>query len=193
MAPDDQPAAPVAHEPWVTRAELVFAARVVGALLLVGILVGLLWRLWATTPTRGLAYYNNTIVPDETEGFISSDGRFVLLTGLVGLAAGALVWLRRSRRGPIAVGALTVGTVAASALSDLTGNLVGGGSTAGKLGTQLPRLPLEVHATGLLFTEGTLALLVYLLCALFAARDDLGVADPGNPDDYPVLSPAPSG
>jgi Protein of unknown function (DUF2567) len=200
MTPDDPSSDPIAvepaiapREPWVTRADLIFAAQVVIALLVVGVLIGLLWRVWATTPTRGLAYYNNTIVPDETEGFISSDGRFVVMTGLVGLIAGGLVWLRRSRRGPVAAGALAVGTVAGAALTDLVGGLVGGGSTAGKLGTQLPRLPLEVHATGLLFVQGTLALLVYVLCTLFAARDDLGVEDePDIPSGYPVFSPMPS-
>jgi hypothetical protein len=169
------------REPWATRGELIFAAQVIGALLLTGVLVGLLWRVWASTATRGLVYYHGAIVPDETEGFISSDGRFALLTTLVGLAAGVLVWLRRSRRGPVAVAALAFGAVAGAALTDLVGHLVGGGSTSGKVGTQLHRLPLEVHAIGLIFVEGAFALLVYVLCTQFAARDDLGV----NPVDQP--------
>jgi hypothetical protein len=181
------PPVPGPREPWVTRAELIFALQVVAALLIFGALAGLLWRAWATTPTRGLAYYNHTIVPDETEGFVSSDGRFVVITALLGLLAGAVVWMRRPSRGPVAIAALAVGTVAGAALSDLIGNLIGGGSTAGKLGTQLPRLPLQVHAIGLLFVEGALALLVYVLCVLFAARDDLGVVP-----EEPVASPTPS-
>jgi hypothetical protein len=177
---------PAQHAPWVTRTELAFAAEVVGTLLAVGLVAGLLWRAWARTPTRGLAYYNHTILPDETEGFISSDGRFVVLTSVIGLIAGLVVWSRRRHRGPIAITALAIGTVAGAALTNLVGHLVGGGSTAGKLGTQLPRLPLQVHATGLLFVEGALALLVYVLCTLFATSDDLGVDDEPAPELEPV-------
>ncbi len=90
--------------------------------------------------------------------------------------------MRRPRRGPVTVAALVVGTVAGAELTNLMGHLVGGGSTAGKLGTQLARLPLEVHAIGLLFVEGALALLVYLLCTLFATPDDLGVTPPAARD-----------
>ncbi len=187
--PEESSAAAPPREPWVTRAELIFAAQVIGALLLTGVLVGLLWRLWADTATRGLVYYHGAIVPDETEGFISSDGRYALLTSVVGLAAGVLVWLRRSRRGPVAVAALAFGAIAGAALTDLVGHLVGGGSTAGKLGTQLVRLPLQVHAVGLIFAEGAFALLVYLLCTQFAARDDLGVG-PVEPPAEPPAGPA---
>jgi hypothetical protein len=188
-APDaPTPAAP--RSPWATRAELVFGGQVVGALIIAGLLLGLIWRWWASTPTRGLAYYNNTIVPDETEGFISSDGRFLVLTGIVGLLAGALVWFRRRRRGPVAVAALAIGGVAGAALTDLVGHLVGGGTTSGKLGTQFARLPLEVHAIGLLFVEAALALWVYVLATLFAGPDDLGVGEAPAPAVLePVSSP----
>ena len=150
--------------------------------------------VWARTPTRGLAYYHNTILPDETEGFISTDGRFVVLTAIIGLIAGFVVWSRRHRRGPVAVTALAIGTVAGAGLTNLMGHLVGGGSTAGKLGTQLPRLPLEVHATGLLLIEGMLALLVYLLCTMFTTPDDLGFGDPVAPerDDLADATAAPA-
>jgi hypothetical protein len=177
-APRDSPGVP-----WVTRAELLFAARMIAILLIVGAVVGLLWRLWASSPTRGLVYYHSAIVPDESEGFISSDGKFAVMTAVVGLIAGALAWRNVRYRGPVGAGALAVGGVAGAALSSLVGHLVGGGGTAGKLGTQLPRLPLEVHSTGLLFVEGALALFVYLLFTLFAATDDLGavVDAPLNP------------
>jgi len=59
-------------------------------------------------------------------------------------------------------------------VTDLVGHTVGGGKDTGTLDTVVPRLPLEVHAPGVLFLEGAGALLVYLLCTLFAASDDLG-------------------
>ena len=175
---------PEPRQPWLTRAELGYAARLVAALVVVGVIAGMIWRLWATTPTRGLVYYNSAIVPDETEGFISSDGRFAVITAVIGLAAGLLAWRAARYRGPVTAAALALGGLAGAALTNLAGNLIGGGSTAGKLGTQLPRLPLKVHAWDLLFVEAALALLVYLLGTLFASADDLG--NPAVPD--PALS-----
>ncbi|HSY15029.1 MAG TPA: hypothetical protein VK816_03510, partial [Jatrophihabitantaceae bacterium] len=55
-------------------------------------------------------------------------------------------------------------------------------SDTGPVNTLLPRLPLQVHAHGLLVVEAALALIVYLICALFAARDDLAsVRGGGHP------------
>jgi hypothetical protein len=172
--------------PWVTRRELTDGGLTVLVLIVLGVLLGFGWHVWSDTATRGLVYYKKAIVPDETEGFVSSDGRFVVLTALAGLLAGVVTWVRPGTRGPVGVASLAAGTLLGSLATGLIGRLVGGGSTAGAIGTQLSRLPLEVHARGLFFVEGFLALLVYLLCALFVSRDDFGVEPPAPPAQFSV-------
>jgi hypothetical protein len=147
---------------------------IVGLLAGVGIVLGIVWHLWSRTPTAGLVYTSHSIVPDETEGFISSDGRFAVLTGAIGLLAGVLAWTRRAYRGPAIATALTVGGVLGAILTDVIGRLLGGGKDTGTLNTVLARLPLQVHAIGLVGLEAALALLAYLLPALFVTADDLG-------------------
>ncbi len=79
------------RDPWVTAAELRLAAITVGGLAVLGALAGLGWAAWARTATRGLVYTKTAIIPDETEGFISSDGRFAVITAVIGLGAGVLI------------------------------------------------------------------------------------------------------
>jgi hypothetical protein len=168
------------REPWITAGELRAGAVLFAVLVVTGVIAGAIWTAWSRTPTRGLVYTAHAIIPDETEGFISSDGRFVIITAVIGLAAGLLAWSRRAHRGPAMVAALGLGSAAGALLTDLVGRLFSGGKDTGKLGTLLARLPLEVHATGLLFVEGVLAVGIYTLCAMVVAPDDL---DRGVPPD----------
>ncbi len=173
------------REPWITRPERRFGLQLVGIFVVVGILLGFVWRLWATTATAGLVIAPNTVIPDETEGFISSDGRFVLLTVPVGLLVGIFAWTRRPTRGPVVVAALGIGGIVAALVTDVIGELVGGGAGTGKVGTDLPRLQLFVHASGLLALEALAAVGVYFLATMFASSDDLGT-DPVGGLDGPV-------
>jgi Protein of unknown function (DUF2567) len=170
---DLPPARPTA-EPWVTRGDLRFAAVTIAALAVAGALAGLVWGAWSRTATRGLVYTKTAIIPDQTEGFISSDGRFAAITAVIGLVAGALVWRWRGARGPFTVAALAVGCALGAFLTDLVGRLIGGGTTSGTVGTVLRRLPLEVHASGLVFLEALLAVGLYVVFAAFINPDDLG-------------------
>ncbi len=170
------------RDPWFTRAELRLAAVTIVVLATLGALAGLGWAAWARTATRGLIYTNTSIIPDETEGFISSDGRFALITAVIGLAAGLLLWRRRAQRGPVVVAALGVGAVAGALLTDLVGHLVGGGTANGTVGHVVPRLPLQVHAFGFVLVELIVAVGAYTLCVAFVHPDDLGI----NPDDLGI-------
>jgi Protein of unknown function (DUF2567) len=161
-------------EPWLERDDLRLAAVTIAALAVVGALAGLLWSAWSRTATRGLVYTKTAIIPDQTEGFISTDGRFVVITAAIGIIAGLIAWRLRTRRGPVTVAGLAVGAVVGAGLTDLIGHLVGGGTTKGTVGTVLARLPLQVHATGALFVEAALAVAVYMLWAAFVRPDDLG-------------------
>jgi hypothetical protein len=171
---NDLPTDPPAAEPWVTRGDLRFAAFTIGGLAVVGALAGLIWAGWSHTATRGLVYTKTAIIPDETEGFISSDGRFAVITAVIGLVAAIVVWRWRDARGPFMAAALAAGCVIGALITDLVGRLMGGGTTSGTVGTVLRRLPLEVHATGLVFLQALLAVGLYVIVAAFVNPDDLG-------------------
>jgi hypothetical protein len=160
------------------RADLVTGAFVVAALAVLGAALGLLWQAWSPPGPLGLVVTPGAIQPDETEAFAAGDGRFAIIGIVVGLLAGALLWLRHSTRGPVAVLALAIGGLLGAGATALVGHLVRGGSTAGKAGTLLQHVPLTVHAHGLFVVEAAVAVLVYVVCAAFAERDDLGRAEP---------------
>lgn len=174
------PAVDIARDRWITRSELRLAGITIAVLAAVGAATGLGWAAWARTATRGLVYTKTAIIPDETEGFISSDGRFAVLTAVIGLAAGALIWQRRDQRGPVAVAGLGIGALIGALLTDLVGHLVGGGTTSGTVGTVLPRLPLQVHAYGFVLVEALFAVGCYVICAAFINPDDLGRPSAGS-------------
>jgi hypothetical protein len=160
--------------PWVERGDLVVAAITIAALATIGALAGLVWSAWSNTATRGLVYSKTAVIPDETEGFISSDGRFTVITAVIGVVAGIIVWRQRSVRGPVAAAGLAVGAVLGALLTNVVGGAIAGGTTKGRVGDVIARLPLHVHASGLLFVEAVVALAAYVLCAAFVNPDDLG-------------------
>jgi hypothetical protein len=153
---------------------------VVAALALVGVPLGLIWQ--AVSPrSAGLVLQSGAIIPDETEALIGTDGWFALLTGVVGLIAALVVWTRRPWRGPATVVALALGGVVGALVTALAGHLTGGGQSTGKAGA-LITLPVSLHATGLLFFEAAIAVLVYGLLVAFTTRDDLGRTDAPHPE-----------
>ena len=159
---------------WASRQDLVAGARLVAALAGLGVLLGVLWQWWS--PPGPLGYVNapHVIQPDETEAFIAGDGRFAVICAATGLIAGVAAWCVRSARGPVTALALGVGGLLGSLLTGVVGRVLAGGTGSGKTNTILHELPLSVHMRGLLVLEAALAVLVYSLCASFAARDDLG-------------------
>ncbi|MBV9594855.1 MAG: hypothetical protein JO147_13790 [Actinobacteria bacterium] len=177
------PVSPSSRVAWVSAGELSFGVWLVLAMAVVGVALGIVWHLWSRTPTQGLVYTGHSIVPDETEGFISSDGRFLVLTAPVGVLAGLFAWSQRRVRGPAATVALGLGGIVGAGLTALVGHLVAGGSESGQLNTVLARLPLRVHALGLLVIEAALALIVYLLPSLFVSDDQLGYSGPSPQTD----------
>jgi hypothetical protein len=161
-------------------AELRVAAMIVAALAVVGVVLGILWQWWSPPGPRAYVIGPGLIEPDETESFVAGDGRFALLAALVGVLAALTVWFAALARGVAAVVALAVGGLAGSGLMALVGHLLGGGTATGKTNTIIDQLPLSVHMHGLLFVEAAAAVLVYGLCASFAAADDLGRPDPAR-------------
>ena len=161
---------------------------VVLALILVGVLAGLVWQAW-TVRTQGFDIGSGVIIPDETEGWVGADAHFAIITGIVGLVAGFLTWRWRPTRGPAMVLALTVGGVLGSLVAAWVGHLTGGGNHTVVANTNVVRqLPLSVQMTGLFLVQAIAALVVYLVAALASASDDLGVSGPA-----PTPAPASAG
>jgi hypothetical protein len=165
-----------------TNADLRVAGTIVAALVVLGALLGLVWSAWSGPQQRAFVIGPGRLYPyDEVETMAAADGRYLVLVGAVGLLAALVAWLWRPRnRGPLVLLALCVGGLAGAALTAWVGHLTGGGTFAGKSGSTIAHLPLSVHLRGLLFVEPAIAALVYGLFVAFAARDDLGRADPAH-------------
>jgi len=168
------------REPWVTRRDVRLAVVTILVLILVGLVLGGLWELISPARPRGYVI-SAGIIPDETESFVASDGRFAIITALAGLAAALIVWARPATRGPVAIVGLAVGSLLGAAATDLAGRLLGGGTTSGKVNTSIAALPLQVHATVLLVLQALIAVLGYGLLTLFSSQDDLGRPLPAGP------------
>lgn len=166
---------------WAPREDLRAGAYVVLALAALGALLGVVWRSWS--PPGGLGYVvaPHAIQPDETEAFIAGDGRFAVICAATGLLAGLVTWFITSTRGPVTALALGLGGLLGSSLTGVVGHLLAGGTGNGKTNTLLHQLPLSVHMRGLLLLEAAVAVLVYAVCASFAAADDLGRPEPDAP------------
>jgi hypothetical protein len=173
-------------------AQLRAGAIVIGVLAVVGAALGLVWQAWSPPGPFGIVLTHG-IQADETEAFVGSDGRFALITVIVGLLAGGAAWLvrpMRDVRGPYLAIALAVGGAVGAALTELVGYLVRGSGTTFTCaaGRCIDHLPLTVHMHALLLAEAIAALLVYTLCVAFAVADDLGRPDLRDGD---VATPPP--
>jgi hypothetical protein len=159
-------------------ADLRGGALVVGAMTVVGFLLGLVWGWWSPPGPAALVLGGGQFQPDETESFVAGDGRFAVLALATGIAAGLIVWVTRVARGVAAQVAVGLGGLGGALAMAVAGRWTGGGSSAGRVGDVVAHLPLSVHMHGLLLLEAAAAVLVYGMCASFAARDDLGRPEP---------------
>lgn len=106
----------------VVKADLIPAVSMLSLVALVGVPLGLAWSLLAP-PQRLRVYPGNLLLPLTDSSFDRFDGIAIfLLLGLgAGFLVGALVWLRRSRRGPVALLAASGGMALAGWLAMLMG------------------------------------------------------------------------
>ncbi|MEP7020495.1 MAG: hypothetical protein ABI808_07585 [Pseudonocardiales bacterium] len=163
---------------WAPREDVKAGIYVVLGLAVLGALLGVLWQWWSPPGPLGYVVAPGAIQPDETEAFIAGDGRFAVICAGAGLLAGLVAWFRTSTRGPVIALALGVGGLLGSFLTGVLGHTLAGGTGSGKTNTLLQHLPLSVHMRGLFLLEATVAVLVYGVCASFAAEDDLGRPEP---------------
>jgi hypothetical protein len=102
-------------------------------LALLGPLVGLLWEVIAPRPRYVIAAGAAVIADPETQDFIAADGRFAILTGLLGVGCGVGAYLlsvrfgaRFGRLGDLALLlGIALGGLAGAVLAWRVGHLVG--------------------------------------------------------------------
>lgn len=159
------------------RADLRPALRMAVVLALAGLPAGLLW--WALAPREDYRVVPDGVEPlgrPSAELLIAGDGVFLLVMAGLGLLAGLTGWLLRSHRGVAVLAALPLGTAAAGLLAWQLGELLGPGPSAADLGDvgATVTTPLELGSLPALAVAPFLAVLVYVVAALFASADDLG-------------------
>jgi hypothetical protein len=202
--PFDAPDAPRAGATDRFVSDLRFAALFGSVLTVLGAVLGLLWSWWSPARPGAEVLGPTAFIPDETEAFVASDGRYLLIVTVVGLVAALVAWRWKSRRGPVVLIGMLIGGVTGSLAMELVGHLSGGGSFTGKLykftdgSTEryTTHLPVSLHAQGLLFVESTVAALLYGLLVAFATHDDLGRPDPVRAELVPAsvgAGPDPAG
>ncbi|MGY1779441.1 hypothetical protein [Geodermatophilus sp. SYSU D01036] len=186
-APDAPPAAVPAAVPPARRAraavlaelrrDLRGAALWAALVALAGIPAGLLW-VWLA-PRARFEVVEGGAVPvgrPSAELLVADDSVLVLVLAGLGLLAGGIAWAMRRRRGVATVVGTAVGTALAGVLAWQLGELLAPGPTPAQLGDVGTRVTtgLELSSPPALAVAPFAALLVYVVAALFAARDDLG-------------------
>jgi hypothetical protein len=162
---------PPARPEWLTALVTIAALVVVGAAL-APLWVHLAPRLAFRVDQPGRAL---PVVP-EAEEYIAADGRFVIITLVVGVLAGLGCWLVRRARGPLVLLALAVAGLLGAVVTWRLGVRIGTGyrpddlQVVGKVIYQ----PLMLRARSALVVEPVAAVVCYLLAVGFSARNDLG-------------------
>ncbi|MGY1618031.1 hypothetical protein ACI797_14925 [Geodermatophilus sp. SYSU D00691] len=189
--PDGAPAL-AARRPWSAwaeaRADLRPAVLVAGVLALAGLPLGLLW--WALAPRADFTITADgpVVVGRPSQELLAiDDAVFTLLVAGLGLLAGLVGWLvLRRRRGVAQLAAVTIGSGLGGVLAWQLGELLGPGPSQDQLSDvgATVTTSLTLNSLPALAVGPFCAVLVYLVAALFARRDDLGR------DGGPVPAPA---
>lgn len=188
------------------------ALTTVAGLTVAGAVTGALWALLAP-PAHGVVALTKSgervraYIGSEGDHFFTAAFLFVGMLSVVAVVAAVLLWQWRAHRGPALITALTVGGVAGAAAGAGVGALLarlryGTIDVAGAPVTPERRVhyvteapavffghtPLQI-ACSLIFAAA-LGALVYGMCAVAAARDDLGAWPPqeSGPVSYPGMT-----
>jgi hypothetical protein len=192
---------PVASEPAPARAEhreeAVLGVRVAAAMVLVGGLVGLVWRFVAPVAQVRMDAQGGYFVDPAPEQYVAGDVWFAGLSLAAGVVAGLVTWrvLRRAPMGAVvglAVGA-TTGAFVAREVGQLLGHVDGAAAARLPVGTVLG-VSLQVQAGAVLAALPVASVGTWLVLDLLAdAR--AGRAErreqPGDPSPDPNPGPSP--
>lgn len=207
--PEPVPAAPAAGRRRFL--DPLLALAVAAVLAVVGLPVGLLWRLVAPKVEFVMTDQGATTVQAEPEGFMGDDGWYLILTFVVGALAALLVWmLLRRRRGPWQLLGLVAGCVAGGVLTAWIGHQIGYAhyldlARHAKVGTHFLRPPAVrsgqvglwhgflPRVQGAVLVQAVVAATTYLVLAAFHIEPDLRPARRGQPPYEAGFSWAPTG
>jgi hypothetical protein len=179
------------------------AVRVAIGLLVSGVLVGVAWA-WLAPPIQAVVALTKDGDRVRLALGEESDHLFLgalVMTGLLTVLAvvsAVLVWQLRAHRGPVMVGALAIGALAAAGAATGVGAAVvrwryGAVDVAGAPVSPEHRVHYVTEAPAVLFGHSPLqiaamivvpagvAAFVYAVCSLTSARDDLGAWPPVEP------------
>ncbi|MEZ0339628.1 DUF2567 domain-containing protein [Mycobacterium sp. pV006] len=180
--------------------------RVVAAFVVAGAAVGVGWALLAP-PIRGIVALTRggdrvkAALGAEADHWFTAAALFVGMMSVLAVVAAVAAWQWRAHRGPVMLGGLAVGAVAATLAAAATATAVAGFrygavDVAGAPVSEDDRIhyiteapavffghtPLEIALTLLL--PAAVVAVVYVLAAVATPRDDLGA---WPPVEYPVV------
>lgn len=163
----------------VVKADLLPALTILSTAGLLGIPLGWLWSRMAPAEHVRIVTQAGDRAPLELESWHRFDdlGIYTLMAIGLGLVVGAIVWLLRERRGPVALIAATAGSTLAGWLGTQMGSVFAnshyklGSSPA--LGAVIAQAPV-LESAWVLVAAPMATALVYLLLASWNGHDDLG-------------------
>jgi hypothetical protein len=183
----------------LTRGELVGdlrpVLRIALAVLVGGLLVGLVWALVAPgQATVSTAAGASAPLAAESDHVFDATAVFFLIVTAYGVVVGALAWRARSRRGPVMLLGIAVGSTAGGWVAARVGTWLAGpltdrhpigvlldraeASASATPGPPIPAtlvtLPAQIGSFWTVLGAGIGAVLAYLLCAIALGADDLG-------------------
>lgn len=178
------PAVPVRRQWWAEfrpePGEVRDLALLVIALAVAGILGGVVWPLLAPADRYEVVEGGVRALVAESEALVGADLVFVAVVTVIGIAAAVVLWLRPRWRGPLTSIGLVLGLLLCGVVTWQVGVLFRPPPTSDDLATlgQIVAGPLRLRAWVALLVPPVLSLLVYVICVVLAARDDLGHVPP---------------
>ena len=149
-----------------------------------GLVIGLIWFGWAPGTVAyvvAIGGAGTVLIPAENESEIAGDGRFVVLSVLVGALAAIVAWRMRGIRGPAVPAALALGALLGSLVARMVGELMAGGATTHPVPNTAVAPPLTLHSLPALFVQSFFAVLIYTGLSVLSTDPELGrpAAEPG--------------
>lgn len=161
----------------VVKADLLPALSIVSAVSVLGLPFGWLWSRLA--PAQSVRVYpGGQLAPLPLEGYHSFDdfAIFALMTLGAGLLTGFVLWRMRSRRGPVMLIAVVLGSAVAAWLAMRIGLSLAASHypvSPAKVGSTVVRAP-QLSSPWLLIVQPLAAALSYGTAAAWCGMDDLG-------------------
>ncbi|MBA8823457.1 hypothetical protein FHX42_000786 [Saccharopolyspora lacisalsi] len=162
----------------VVKADLLPALIALVSVSLLGVPLGWLWSRLAPAHASVLTSGGElSMMPVESYHRFDALAVFLLITASAGVLLGALLWLVRSRRGPVVLVAGVLGSLACAWLASKLGTMFAGGlhpMPAEPQVGELITMPPEIDTPSAVLLQPFALALVYGLATSWNALDDLG-------------------